>query len=448
MKKLNFSLFISASIIVCFSACKKDITVPQPNDVLQENVFSRLPPSVSAVLIEGLETGTKTTYTNEKINLSSGRWIFANALLGNTHKDRKTGLQSVRIRSTGKLTMGFNIAQGISMLTIDHAVFGTDGASTWELRISTDGGNTWTKNGNTINTSSATLSRQIFYININASVRISIVKTGGGLNKLNIDNIVVYPYKLSDLPDNDHMLLGNPSNAVANTSYPENYLMIKPYYDLSYGRTRGTPNWVCWHLQSSDIGSTSRQDNYRPDSSLPASWYWVTDFSYTGSGFDRGHNCPSGDRTTSVTANSATFLMTNMIPQAAHNNQITWASLEDTCRLIANAGNELYIIMGSYGTGGTGLNGTFNTIDNGHVNVPSNIWKVVIVLPLGNNDLNRITAGTRIIAINTPNINTTLNSWKSYRTSVNAIESAAGYNILSNLPPPLQTILKAKVDNL
>ena len=446
MKKLHVSLVIIC-LLFCFSACKKEIIPVTTDEILQQNFYNPAQ-LANAVLSEDFETGTKTTYTNEKINLSSGKWIFANALIGTTKNDHKSGAQSARIRGLGKLTMNFDIPQGISMLTIDHAVFGSDGVSTWELRISTDGGTTWTKNGSTINTSSANLTTQIFYININAGVRISIVKTGGNSNKINIDNIVVYPYKLSDLPDNDHMLFGNPSNAVGNTSFQENYLMVKPYYALSYSRTRGEPNWVCWHLQASDVGSTPRQDNYRPDSSLPASWYWVTDFSYTGSGFDRGHNCPSGDRTSSIPANSATFLMTNMIPQAPHNNQLTWASLEDTCRLIANAGNELYIIMGSYGTGGTGLNGTVNSIDNGHVNVPSNIWKVVVVLPLGNNDINRVTAGTRVIAINTPNINTTLNSWKSYRTSVSAIESATGYNILSNLPAPLQTIIKAKIDNL
>ena len=104
--------------------------------------------------------------------------------------------------------------------------------------------------------------------------------------------------------------------------------------------------------------------------------------------------------------------------------------------------------MGSYGSGGTGLNGTFTTIDNGRVAVPSNIWKVLVVLSQGNNDINRITNSTRIIAINTPNINTTSINWKSYRTSVDAIESATGYDIFSNLPAPLQTILEAKVDNL
>ena len=49
--------------------------------------------------------------------------------------------------------------------------------------------------------------------------------------------------------------------------------------------------------------------------------------SYSGSGFDRGHNCPSADRTGSTADNTATFLMTNMMPQAPTNNQQTWAHL-------------------------------------------------------------------------------------------------------------------------
>jgi endonuclease G len=103
--------------------------------------------------------------------------------------------------------------------------------------------------------------------------------------------------------------------------------------------------------------------------------------------------------------------------------------------------------MGSYGTGGTGSNGAANTIDGGHVTVPSNIWKVVVVLPNGNGDLARVTTSTRVIAVNTPNINTTNSDWKTYRTTVNAIETATGYDILSALPASVQSVVEATVDN-
>jgi endonuclease G len=103
--------------------------------------------------------------------------------------------------------------------------------------------------------------------------------------------------------------------------------------------------------------------------------------------------------------------------------------------------------MGSYGTGGTGSNGTVNTIDNGHVTVPNRVWKVIVVIPNGSGDLARVSTSTRVIAVNTPNINTVSSDWKSYRTSVDAIESATGYNLLSNVSSSIQSVIEAQVDN-
>ena len=70
---------------------------------------------------------------------------------------------------------------------------------------------------------------------------------------------------------------------------------------------------------------------------------------------------PSADRTATVTDNSATFFMTNMIPQAPRNNQGAWATLEGYCRSMLSGGYEIYVISGGYGIGGSGSNG-FATI--------------------------------------------------------------------------------------
>jgi endonuclease G len=53
-----------------------------------------------------------------------------------------------------------------------------------------------------------------------------------------------------------------------------------------------------------------------------------------------------------------------------------------------------------------------------------------------------------VIAVNTPNINTINSDWKQYRTSVNAIEAATGYDLLSNVPASVQQVVEAQVDNL
>jgi endonuclease G len=249
----------------------------------------------------------------------------------------------------------------------------------------------------------------------------------------------------NDAPVN--MAMGNPSGAVADPGNVSNYLITKKQYSLSYHRDRGIPNWVSWHLDQSWLGTAPRQDDFRADDELPTGWYRVQGTDYSGSGFDRGHNTPSADRTASEADNSATFLMTNMIPQAPNNNQQTWNNLESYCRTLVNQGNELYIIMGNYGTGGTGSNGTFTTIVNGKVTVPNRIWKVVLVLPQGTDDVNRVTVSTRVIAVNTPNSNNVNSSWGVYRTTVDDIEAVTGYDLFSNVAPAVQSVIEAKVDS-
>ncbi|MGY2131126.1 DNA/RNA non-specific endonuclease [Hymenobacter sp. HD11105] len=250
-----------------------------------------------------------------------------------------------------------------------------------------------------------------------------------------------------DATRDNHLAMGNPSGAVADSYYYWNYLMQKPQFAMSYHRDRGTPNWVSWHLSKAWLGSAARQDDFRADAALPSGWFRADATSYSGSGFDRGHNCPSADRTSSVTDNSATFLMTNMIPQAPNNNQRTWAGLENYCRTLVNAGNELYVIMGSYGKGGTGSNGTLSTLAGGKITVPNRVWKVIVVLPEGSSDASRVTTGTRVIAINTPNTNTLDSNWGTYRTSVDAIEQATGYDLLSAVSSSVQSVVEARVDN-
>ncbi|MEO8072517.1 MAG: DNA/RNA non-specific endonuclease [Acidobacteriota bacterium] len=241
-------------------------------------------------------------------------------------------------------------------------------------------------------------------------------------------------------PGEEPLLLGNPSNATPDTANENNYLMEKPQYSLSYNRSKGEPNWVAWRLDATWLGSVQRQNDFRPDPQLPTDWYHVTSEDYSGSGYDRGHMCPSGDRTRSVEDNSATFLMTNFVPQLAANNQGPWEDFESYCRILANQGNEIYIISGGAGVAGT--------IAGGKVTVPQVTWKVALVLPNGNNDLQRVTKGTRAIGIIVPNqppvnINAT---WREFRVPIKAIEVLTGYNFFTNVPINTRTLIKRRID--
>ncbi|WP_170934768.1 DNA/RNA non-specific endonuclease [Hymenobacter gelipurpurascens] len=400
---------------------------------------------------ENFDTGSKPDYPTGTVALPSGSWILNDALLGTADADHKNGPQAVRLQRNGLLTMGFFVPNGASTVTVQHAIYGTDASSSWELWAQSEACNCnkWTKVGSTVLTTSSTLQTAAFTVNIPGKVKFEIRKTSGGLARLDIDDFTVTDYSGVTEPtiDNVNLALGNPSGAVADPSYPNNYLLAKPQYVVGYNRDQGKPNWVSWHLEAADVVSlANRQDDFRNDTSLPDGWYQVQGTSYVGSGFDRGHNCPSADRTSSVENNSATFLMTNMMPQAADNNQGPWAVLEGYTRDIL-PGNEVYIICGSYGVGGTGVNGYMESIDQGRITVPNRTWKVIVILPVGDNDASRVSATTRVIAVDMPNTNGIRNtSWGTFRTSVDAIEQATGYDLLSQLSVEVQTAIESKVD--
>ncbi len=436
-------VFSLLAVVVMFFVSSCQISPTEPTSSSNQN--SEFTSLNKVTVSEPFEPGTKTAYAAADVTLGSGVWNLDEALLGNSTSDRKNGTQSVRARNSGKVTMKFNRADGAGVVSVKHALFGTDASATWQLWYSTNSGSSWTQIGSTITTSSTTLATASFTVNKAGTIRFEIRKTDGSANRINFDDFVINDY--SDLTDTTtsssvHLTLGNPSGAQPLVTYTTNYRMEKTQYAISYHRDRGTPNWVAWHLNASWLGSTPRQDNFRADATLPSGWYQVGGSSYSGSGYDRGHMCPSADRTLTVADNSATFLMTNMIPQAPNNNQGPWARFEDYCRSLVSTGNELYIYSGSYGSQGT--------IDAGRVNVPTRTWKVAVVLPEGTNDLSRVTTSTRVIAVDMPNNDALISrtaDWKTFRVSVDAVEISTGYDFLGKVSTSIQAVIESTVDN-
>lgn len=435
---LSFSLILHS--------CRKQSVGPEPLPPSEPEVTNTATAKSSAGFPETFESGTKTSYPTANIPLTSGSWNLSEAVIGTSSSDRKIGTRSVRIQNTGTLTMNFDVPNGVSSVSLSCAKFGTDANSTFELWMSVNAGAGWTKVGNTITVSSTSLSSIRFLVSNPGNVRFQVRKMGGG--RLNIDNFDVQEYVAPATMDNN-LAMGNPSNAQTNTATPNNYLMVKPELALSYNNATGTPNWVSWHLSTAWKGRAARCDCFSPDNTLPSGFYRVVTSDYTNSGFDRGHICPSEDRDLSSSMNAVTFLMTNIMPQSPNLNRITWVNLEDYSRVLMNSGNELYIISGGYGVGGTGSNGgVTNTIAGGKIQVPAYCWKVIVVLPVGSNDLSRVTTSTRVIAVLMPNNQTVNNqTWGSYRVSVDALESMLGYNFLSNVPESIQAVIEAAADN-
>ncbi|CAN5747587.1 hypothetical protein BH20ACI4_BH20ACI4_34260 [soil metagenome] len=236
-----------------------------------------------------------------------------------------------------------------------------------------------------------------------------------------------------------YLSLGNPSGA--NASAPNNYLLSNKYFILSYNRDKGIPNWAAWRISKLELGDFPRPapDPFRPDNRLPNGWNRITPSDYTRSGFDRGHVCPSADRSASVEGMSETFLMTNVTPQTGDLNRGPWQKFEGYLRTLVTRGNDVYIFAGVYGEKGKIKN---------EVSIPTNSWKIAVVVP-GGAPVSSVNENTRVIAVNMPNVKGIKNAdWQLYRTSVRQIEQNTGYNFLSSLPQNLQDALEIKVDTV
>ena len=228
---------------------------------------------------------------------------------------------------------------------------------------------------------------------------------------------------------------GNPSNATADPANADNYLVVHDSHVLSYDNSRGTANWVAWQTTLETLGDALPRNNFEPDRSLPNGFRRVAYYDYSGSGYDRGHLVPSADRFADPKLNEQTFLMTNLVPQTGDLNQFPWNKLESYARGLARSGNTLYTIAGVYGE---------RERLRGKVTVPTNCWKVIVVLRRG---ISEITDSTRIIAVDMPNVEGIANvRWEKYKTTVRSIEQMTGLDIFSVLPRELQERIETRSD--
>jgi endonuclease G len=229
-----------------------------------------------------------------------------------------------------------------------------------------------------------------------------------------------------------HVALGTPRDSDPS----DDILIDHGYFVLSYNPRLRDPNWVSWHLAAADLGATPRQDNFHPDVLLPSIYPPVLDADYRGSGFDRGHLCPSGDRTASVEANGATFVMTNMQPQLHGLNAGPWEQLETFERqLVMVEHKEVFIVAG----------GVFDvaprTIGPG-IAVPKASYKILVVTDRGQA---LVSEATVTYAVAMPNDAMAAgHAWREYVTSIDDLERETGYDFLTDVAPAVQAVLESR----
>jgi endonuclease G len=236
-----------------------------------------------------------------------------------------------------------------------------------------------------------------------------------------------------------HLAFGMPSKA--SRSNDNDFLLVRTGYVISYNASRNAMNWASWAVEKDDLGTSGRDEHFRPDATLPVRFYKPNSGDYKIPGYSRGHMIRSGERTSSSRENRKTFVFTNMLPQAVNNNAGPWNHFEDFYREeVKNNGLSAHVIAG-------GIFGQ-SPVEQRGVAVPSSTWKVVALLKPGQT-IEQVDEHTRVVAINIPNNNDDVkveHDWGRYRTSIAEIEKQTGLHLFDELPAALAQRIKTSVD--
>jgi len=232
-------------------------------------------------------------------------------------------------------------------------------------------------------------------------------------------------------PGSPHLALGEPRDADPSDDLVLDHRVLV----LSFNSRRQVPNWVAWRLVAEDLGEAPRSGAFHADELLPPGIPGPRPRDYARSGFERGHMCPSGDRTATEAANEETFVMTNMQPQRHALNAGPWEGLERFERSLATAGQQLFVVAG----------GVFDeqpaTLASG-IAVPRASFKVIVALAPGE-DAADVTASTTTYAVIMPNSADVAGTrWFDHLVSIDEVERQSGYDFLTRVAPDTQARLE------
>lgn len=229
-----------------------------------------------------------------------------------------------------------------------------------------------------------------------------------------------YPEMTKESNELDRSLL--PSSTTNN-------IIEHVYYTLSYSEKHEQAEWVAYELDDEHISSNEFERPYfiedRKVSSRSADWR-----NYKGSGYDRGHLCPAGDRKFSYNAFHETFLTSNISPQVHDFNSGIWNRLEQKTRYWAKKYDGVFVV-----TGGV-LKNSSKSIGEERITVPNAFYKII---------LDRSNGEYKAIAFLIPNKPSDLSIYE-YVTTIDVIEEQTGIDFFPELIDAVENKLEGSVE--
>ena len=202
-------------------------------------------------------------------------------------------------------------------------------------------------------------------------------------------------------------------------------------YVVEWDIDKKSQRWTAYQMTSSYSGGAGYDGQFEEDPSLnPAFRVSDSRYFYSGSGFTRGHICPSADRQYSKAANHQTFYYTNMQPQyynfnAGENYTSPWVRLENQVRSWANNAtfDTLYVVKG-----GTIEDDQLLMKIRNELRVP----KYFFVALLGKTSTGYRAVGFWLEHDNQPHTGT--ESLGNYAMNIRELEELTGIDFFCNLP--------------
>jgi endonuclease G len=147
-------------------------------------------------------------------------------------------------------------------------------------------------------------------------------------------------------------------------------LVSHEYFMLSYSEPHEQAEWVAYTLKKGHLTYDNRKRPYFIEDpkvkTKSADWR-----NYKGSGYDRGHLCPAGDRRFSEYAYNETFYTSNISPQNRDFNAGVWNRLEMQVRQWAKQHDEVFVVTAGI------LERGLEEIGEEDVDVPRQYYKII-----------------------------------------------------------------------
>lgn len=223
-----------------------------------------------------------------------------------------------------------------------------------------------------------------------------------------------------------HLLFGVP--------HQSDLVLCRDGYATGYNLLLKIPDWSAYFITYDSVHGANfvRSDYFFDDPDVTADHRSLPS-DYAGSGFDRGHLAPSAAIDFTRQANNQTFFYSNMTPQLPGFNRNmmghtgVWGAVEDKVRRWVRDRNELYIIAGTHVSDPPDSMG-------GGVAVPAHFFKIIVD-----------PATLETLAFWMPQDLNTAHQMNSYLKSIDEIEVLTGFDFLSRLTDPVESLIEAQV---